>query len=186
MGWIKSNCLSRTWRLRMLLLTPLWLLGAAGPEDARKDIVAAYQQSLDALQRGDADAALRMDTVDWVSITAGQKPRTRQEMEPFIRRDISSMKPPPGWSATWKPDYERNGTSSGIQLYDLKLDGESAVVLYLIGNTRMETIDGMSHSVWVGSHVRDRWTKTSTGWKRRMHEKLTVNERMVDGQPVRP
>ena len=166
---------------------PLLPLEAADPvQEARKDIVAAYRRSLDALHRGDADAALHMDTGDWVSVTAGQKPRTRQEMEPFIRRDIASMKPPSGWSATWKPDYEQNGTLSGIQIYDLKWDGDSAVVLYLVGNTRTEIIDGTSHSVWNGSHIRDTWTKTSIGWKRRMHEKLTVNERMVYGQPVRP
>ena len=157
----------------------------APADEARKAIVAAYQRSLDALQRGDADAAMQIDTNDWVSITAGQKPRTREEMEPFIRRDIASMKPPPGWSATWRPDYERNGTSSGIQIYDLKLDGDRAVILCLVGNTRTEIVDGITHNVWGGSHVRDTWTKTSTGWKRRMHEKLTVNERMVDGRPIK-
>ena len=157
----------------------------AAADEARKDIVAAYQRSLDALQRGDADAVMQMDTNDWVSITVGQKPRTRQEMEPFIRRDIASMKPPPDWSATWRPAYERNGTSSGVQIYDFKLDGDSAVILCLVGNTRMEIVDGVTHSVWRGSHVRDTWTKASTGWKRRMHEKLTVNERMVDGRPVK-
>src|SRR5260370_21637252 len=108
-------------RLRILLWMPLLLPAAADPaQEARKDIVAAYQRSLDALQRGDADAAMQIDTDDWVSITAGQKPRTREEMDPFIRRDIAGMKPPPGWSATWTPDYERNGTSSGSQIYDLK------------------------------------------------------------------
>jgi len=152
---------------------------------ARKVIVAAYRRSLDALQRGDADAAMQIDTTDWVSITVGQKPRSRQEMEPFIRRNIASMKPPPGWSASWRPDYERNGTSSGIQIYDLKLDGDGAVILCLVGNTRTEIVEGIAHSVWVGSHVRDTWSKTSTGWKRRMHEKLTVNERMVNGRPVK-
>ena len=75
-------------------------------------------------------------------------------MEPFIRRDIASMKPPPGWSATWRPDFERNGTSSGIQIYDLKLDGDNAFVLCLVGNMRTEIVDGMTQSVW-GSHVRD-------------------------------
>jgi hypothetical protein len=60
-------------------------------------------------------------------------------MEPFIRRDIASLKPPPGWSAIWRPDYERNGTSSGVQIYDLKLEGNTAVVLCLVGNTRSET-----------------------------------------------
>lgn len=165
---------------------PLLLLAADDPAaEARKDIIAAYQRSLDALQRGDADGAMQIDTDDWVSITVGQKPRTRQELEPFIRRDIASMKPPPGWSATWRPDYERNGTSSGIQIYDLKLDGNSAIVLCLVGSTRTETTDGVPHSVWGGSHVRDTWTKTSAGWKRRMHEKLTVNERLVDGRPAK-
>lgn len=170
----------------ILLLMPLFLLAANNPaQEARKEIVAAYQRSLDALQRGDADAAMQMDTDDWVSITVGQRPRTRQELEPLIRRDIASMKPPPGWSATWLPDYERNGTTSGIQIYDFKLDGNNAVVLCLVGNVRTEIVDGTTHQVWDGSHVRDTWIKTSTGWKRRMHEKLTVNERMVDGRAVK-
>lgn len=106
-------------------------------------------------------------------------------MEPFIRRDIAHMKPPPGWSAIWRPDYERNGTSSGIQIYDFILDGDSAVVLCLVGNTRVETTGSVTRNVWRGSHVRDTWTKTPTGWKRRRHEKLTVNEQMVDGRPAR-
>ena len=33
-----------------------------------------------------------------------------------------------------------------------------------------------------GLHVRDTWIKTQAGWKRRMHEKLTVNERVADGR----
>lgn len=181
--------------LRNLLL--IFLAAAAMPVGAqvakqleaadkvRGQIVAAYQRSLDALQRGEADEAMQIDTVDWVSITTGQKPRTRQEIEPFIRRDIASMKPPPGWSATWRPDYERNGTTSGIQIYDLILDGDSAVVLCLVGNTRVEIAQGVTRNVWRGSHVRDTWAKTPTGWKRRRHEKLTVNEQMVDGRPVR-
>ena len=144
---------------RRLCLLPVLLALAADPaEEARKEILAAYQRSLDALRRGDADTAMQIDTSDWVSITAGQRPRTRQELEPFIRRDIANMKPPPGWSVTWKPDYERNGTSSGIQVYALKGDGNSAVVLRRVGKTRSETIDGVKHSVWTGSHVRDTWT----------------------------
>ena len=95
------------------------------------------------------------------------------------------MKPPPGWSATWRPDYERNGTTSGIQIYDLIVEGDNAVVLCLVGNTRMEKADGVTRSVWRGSHVRDTWIKTPAGWRRRLHEKLTVNEQMVDGRPVR-
>jgi hypothetical protein len=171
--------------MRVLFLVPCLLLGAGDPaEDVRKEIVAAYQRSLDALERGDAEAALQIDTDDWVSITAGQKPRTRQEMLPFIRRDIAGMKPPPGWSAVWRPDYERNGTSSGIQVYQVKLDGASAVVLCLVGSTRTEIIQGEPHSVWRGSHVRDTWVGSAGGWRRRMHEKLTVNERMIDGRPA--
>jgi hypothetical protein len=177
----------------VLWLAPILLVAADPPdparnareEDARKEIAAAYQRSLDALRRGDADGALQIDTQDWVSITAGQKPRTRQEMEPFLRRDIASMKPPPDWSSAWRPDYERNGTASGIQIYDLKLDGNTAVVLCLVGGTRTETVNGAAHRVWRGSHVRDTWIKTPAGWKRRLHEKLTINERMVDGRPVR-
>jgi hypothetical protein len=172
--------------LRMLVFTPCLLLAAgATVEETRKEIVAAYQQSLDALRRGDADAAMQIDTDDWISITMGQKPRTRQEMEPLIRRDIASMKPPPGWSASWRPDYQRSGTSSGIQIYEVKVDANSAIVLCLVGSTRTETIDGGQHTVWRGSHVRDTWVKTTSGWKRRLHEKLTINEQMIDGHPAR-
>ena len=171
------------------MLAPSLLVAADATEDVRKDIVAAYQRTLSALERGDAEAALQMDTNDWVSVTVGQKPRTRQEIEPFLRRDIRGMKPPSGWSVIWKPDYERNGTSSGIQIYDLKVNEAAettAVVLCLVGNSRPELIDGAPHAVWTGSHVRDTWIKTQAGWKRRMHEKLTVNERMVDGRTVAP
>lgn len=179
--------LCTTWLLLTVAAAQIGAMGsksAARADQVRAEIVAAYQASLGALSRGDADAAMQMDTNDWVSITAGQRPRTRKEIEPYIRRDIASMKPPPGWSAVWRPNYERAGTSSGIQIYDVKVEGGSAVVLCLVGNTRTEVSAGVSHSVWHGSHVRDTWTQTPTGWKRRLHEKLTVNERMVDGRPA--
>lgn len=51
----------------------------ATADKVREQIVAAYQRSLDALQRGDADAAMAIDTDDWVSVTTGQKPRTRKK-----------------------------------------------------------------------------------------------------------
>jgi hypothetical protein len=167
------------------ILLPAALLAFAEPEEqVQKAIVAAYQRSLDALARGDAETAMKVDTSDWVSITLNQAPVTKQEMAPLIRRDIASMKPPPGWAAVWRPDYEKNGTTTGIQIYELKVDGDRATVLCLVGNTRAETIDGVTHQVWHGSHVRDSWIKTFEGWKRRKHEKLTVNERMIDGKPV--
>jgi hypothetical protein len=163
---------------------------ASGAEPAdfvsiRDQIVAAYQAALDALSRGDAEAALRVDTDDWTSEVVGQPTRTKQEMAFYIRRDIDSQKPPPGWKAVWRPDYEHNGTTTGIQLYDLKVDGKAAMVLCLVGGTHEEVLGGEKHSVWMGSHVRDSWIQTSAGWKRRKHEKLTIDERMVDGKPVK-
>src|SRR5579864_7071321 len=96
---------------KVVLLIPCLLWAAPDPVEAvRNEIVAAYQRSLDALRRGDADTALSIDTRDWVSITVGQRPRTRAEMEPLIRRDIAGMKPPAGWAVTWEPDFLRNGT----------------------------------------------------------------------------
>ncbi|HLN04438.1 MAG TPA: hypothetical protein VK335_34435 [Bryobacteraceae bacterium] len=72
---------------RILFLIPSLLLTAADPaEEVRKDILAAYQRSLDALQRGDADAALQMDTDDWVSVIVGQKPRTHVDPRPGTGR----------------------------------------------------------------------------------------------------
>jgi hypothetical protein len=153
---------------------------AADVTAIRDQILAAYQHSIDALRRGDADAALSMDTDDWTSTTVGQPPRTKQEMEPFIRHDITSLKPPDNWKVVWLPDAQRRGTVTGIQLYDLKVDGQSATVLCLVGSAREQS----NHTVWTGSHVRDTWTQTAAGWKRRKHEKLTVNERLLDGKPI--
>lgn len=169
--------------LILLLFGPSTLLPAE-LNDVIQQIVAAYNNSLDALNRGDAETALRMDTDDWVSITLNEKPRTKDEMAFYVRRDIASMKTPPAWRAFWKPDYEHNGTGLGIQLYDVQLKGNDAVVLCLVGLTRVGSTDGAVHQVWNGSRVRDTWVRTSAGWKRRKHEKLTVNERMVDGKIV--
>ena len=109
------------------------LPAATGPaEDAGKEIVTAWQNSLDASSAVPPMrhcSAMQIDTGEWVSITVGRKARARQELEPFVCRDIASLKPP--------------------------------------GCTRTESIDGMTHSVWRGSHVRDTWIKTSAGWKRR-------------------
>src|SRR4051794_6800715 len=70
-----------------------------------------------------------------------------------------------GWSATWTPDYQQNGTVSGLQIYKVDLEGDTAVVFCLVGATRKEVIDGTPRNVWRGSHVRDTWIKTSAGWK---------------------
>src|SRR5579863_436929 len=102
-NYLIEPCYAAAMKFIFALLTALLLSAATDPAEAvRTEIMAAYQRSLDALAHGDADGALRIDTSDWISITVGQKPRTRQEMEPFIRRDIASMKPPPGWVASWK------------------------------------------------------------------------------------
>lgn len=168
---------------RLLVFCLLPLAAADTIEQVRNEIVASYQRSLNALRRGDADAYLQMETADWVSTVVGQKPRTRQELEPFLRRDIAGRKPPADWSAVWMPDYERNPTVSGIPVYDVKVDGNTAVVLCLVGSTRTEVAGGTPRSVWTGSHVRDTWIATALGWRRRQHEKLTINQRMVDGKP---
>lgn len=148
----------------------------------RDQIVAAYNAALDALSRGDVETAIKLDTDDWISVVVGQPTRTKEEMAGYMRRDVDGAKTPPGWKAVWRPDYEHTGTTTGIQLYDLKVEGKAATVLCLVGGTHEETIGGEKHSVWMGSHVRDSWTQTAAGWKRRKHEKLTINERMIDGK----
>ncbi len=85
-------------------------------------------------------------------------------------------------AATWKFDYEKGGTISGIQVYDLKLNGDEAVALCLVGGTRAETIDGVRHIVWRGSHVRDTWIKTTDGWKRRMQAALLSAVCFIDNE----
>ncbi|MDE3194829.1 MAG: nuclear transport factor 2 family protein [Acidobacteriota bacterium] len=153
------------------------------PADVRTQIVSAYRHSLDALARGDADAAMSIDTPDWVTITAGQPTRTKAEMAPLIRRDIQSMRPPAEWTAFWQPDYARNGTGTGIQVYSIEVQGDTAIVLSLVGNTTDRIVKGEPHRLWTGSHVRDTWVYTPAGWMRRKHEKLTTNEHLVDGRP---
>jgi hypothetical protein len=158
-------------------------LAADTPEyiSVRDQIVAAYQKAYEALRHDDAETAVKMDTDDWTSHVVGQPMRTRKELAPYVLAE----KPPTSWNVVWLPDYEHNGTISGIQLYDLKVDGKAATILCLVGSTHEEQIDGATHRVWHGSHVRDSWTQTSAGWKRRKHEKLTINERMIDGKPAK-
>ncbi len=113
------------------------------------------------------------DTADadcGISVIAAQKPQTRQEMEAFFRRDLASMKPPESRNAVWKPDYERKRTFSGIEIYDLTLEGNEGIVLCPVGNTPTQIVDGPQRDVWRGSHVRDTWSRTSDGWRRRTRE----------------
>lgn len=152
-------------------------------EQVRNDIIAAMQHSIDALARGDIDAAVQMDTDDWVSITLNDKPIPKKQLVDLMHRDRGEVVPP-GWRVVWKPDYAHVGTLTGIQIYDLQLAGDKATVLYLIGGMNPQTIDGVTHQVWRGSHIRDSWVRTPSGWRRSKHEKLTVNEQMVDGKPV--
>ena len=103
MEGIKGNRWARTPRLRILLMMPLLLLAAADPaEDARKDIVAAYQRSLDALQRGDADAAMQINTNDWISVTVAQKPRTARRWSLSSGRTSPALNPRLGGPLTGK------------------------------------------------------------------------------------
>src|SRR5437763_68312 len=91
-----TRCYDRQY-LRVICMMPLLVLTADDPTtEARKEIIAAYQRGLDALQRGDADGAMQIDTDDGVSITAGQKPRKREELERFLRRNIASALFPHG------------------------------------------------------------------------------------------
>jgi hypothetical protein len=154
------------------------LFGARTPEQARDEIIATMQNSINAMARGDVDAAELMDTDDWVSITLNQKPLTKKEVVEMNRRAGSGF---PSWPVVWKPDYEKTGTMTGVQIYGFELNGNKASVLYLIGSTHSETIDGASHKIWNGSHARDSWIQTPNGWRRMKHEKLTVNERLIDG-----
>ena len=101
---MQAHILRKNIWLSAVLLVPALLLAQDATEQDRKQIVAAYQRTIDALNRGDADAAFEFETADWVSITLDQKPITRQQLEPLIRRDIASMKLPANWTVIWKPD----------------------------------------------------------------------------------
>lgn len=169
--------------LMMLVLSSALVglaLGADTSEyiSVRDQIVAAYQKAYEALRHEDVETAAKIDTDDWTSHVVGQPVRTKKEVAPYVLAE----KPPADWKVVWLPDYEHNGTTSGIQLYDLKVDGKAATILCLVGSTHDEQINGATHRVWHGSHVRDSWTQTPDGWKRRKHEKLTINERMIDGK----
>jgi ketosteroid isomerase-like protein len=176
----------RTLYFLLFVSVPPAALFAAAESDAqvRNQIMASIQTSLDALRRGDVDDAEMMDTDDWVSITLNQKPVTKQEATAINHKYIDEIKPPAGWNVVWKPENPRTGTMTGVQMYDIRVEGDLAIVLYLVGNSHAETIDGISHQLWNGSHARDTWVKTPAGWKRRKHEKLTVNEKIIDGRTV--
>jgi hypothetical protein len=122
----------------LLILLPASLLSFGEPDVQVRDHPHRLPTFARCPGAGDADEAMQIDTDNWVSITAGERPRTRQKMEPFIRRDIASMKPPSGWAATWKPDYQHNGTATGIQVYEIQVNGDNAVVLCLVGSTHAE------------------------------------------------
>jgi hypothetical protein len=87
-------------------------LQADTPEfiSTRDQIVATYQHAIDALNRGEADAALQMDTDDWNSVVACQPRVPNRNWPPSSRRYIDSMKTPPEWKAVWLRFFASLGT----------------------------------------------------------------------------
>ena len=79
-----------------LLFAPVPFGPADGAVEVRDEIVASYQRSLDALARGDAGSAVRIDTDDWVSFTPGERPLARRERDAYLRQDMRSL-PRDGW-----------------------------------------------------------------------------------------
>jgi hypothetical protein len=81
---MRRSC-SKAFLVLLLFFPPVLL--PAELDDAIKTIVATYQSALDALARGDAEAALRMDTDDWTTHVVGQPPRTKQQNAIYVRQD---------------------------------------------------------------------------------------------------
>lgn len=147
----------------------------------RAEIQSLYDRAAAATvaQRSIADVeALRgwLDTPDCVYKNTGQPWRTWAEMRPFVEAELRTPL-----------------RSFSLQIQRLEASGTRATAVTVVRGTA-GVMDhqgqfgppGQMRIITTTATVRDVWTKTASGWRRKSHEKLVPNQiTEVDGQPYR-
>lgn len=164
--------------LKSLLL--IVALGAVQVHDGpRAEIQSLYDRAAAATiaQRSISDAeALRgwLDTTDCVYKNAGQPWRTWAEMRPFVEAELQTPL-----------------RSLSLRIQTLEESGAQAAAVTVVRGTAT-IVDrqgqfgprGEARVITTTATVRDIWTKTASGWRRKSHEKIVPNQIVeVDGRP---
>ena len=161
----------------------LFVLGAhlGAQADLQTTLSGMYRQTLSGMQKATSAADVgrivdAIDTPDWVSINADGARLTREQSKQELVRSLAGPR----------------GDQPGIEILWLNQSGNAATaVCWVFG--RSASVDtagqfgpkGVRHEILAGSLVRDSWTLTKEGWRRRMHEKIFPNRILaVDGKSV--
>jgi hypothetical protein len=117
-----------------------------------------------------------IDTPDWLSINADGTRLTREQSKQELVRSLTGPR----------------GDQPRIEILWLSQSSNAATaVCWVFGSsTEFDATGqfgpkGARHELLAGALVRDTWTLTKDGWRRRMHEKIFPNRVLaVDGKSV--
>ena len=161
----------------------LFVLGgqASTQSDLQATLLSMYTQTLGGMQRATTAADVErivnaIDTPDWVSINADGTRMTRDQSKRELARSLAGPR----------------GDQPTIDLLWLSQSDKAATaVCWVFGkSSSVDTTGqfgrkGVRHELLTGALVRDTWTLTKDGWRRRMHEKIFPNRILaVDGKSV--
>jgi len=154
---------------------------ALAQPDLKSTLLGLYKRTLAAMETAKtaADVDRNVDAIDlpdWISIDADGTRMTRDDAKRQLVRSLAGQR----------------GSQPSIELLWVNQSGDSATaVAWMFGKSQIVDAageygpKGIRHEVLVGALVRDSWTLTKQGWRRRMHEKIFPNRVIaVDGKSV--
>ena len=153
----------------------------AAQPDLQTTLRSMYTNTLGGMQTATTAADIErivdaIDTPDWLSINADGARLTREQSKQELVRSLTGPR----------------GDQPSIEILWLNQSGNAATaVCWVFGKSNaLDTTGqfgpkGVRHELLAGSLVRDSWTLTKEGWRRRMHEKIFPNRVLaVDGKSI--
>jgi acetyl esterase/lipase len=153
------------------LLLSLALYGCASTGDARREIQAAIDRSIEADRRHDVAARLELLTPDFEIVTLDGRVLRRAEVERGI--------------VSFQQSTIALGPATRTTIEKIRVDGDVATVLtnqHLVrmvrgpGGNPVERVSNIRH--------RETWLRTPAGWKAKRVEETAQGPVTVAGQPV--
>jgi ketosteroid isomerase-like protein len=136
----------------------------------RRALETWYAANIDAFNRKDVDAIMRLRSDDFHTITPDGTVNSREAMERRTREFVGRID---------------RFLSQDISIGEIQVDGDIASAYVTQNTKRLQRLqDGQLHVVEAGAVQRETWKRTPTGWKLFKVDDIRDNGLFVDGKPV--
>lgn len=159
-----------------LLITGCLNLATARVQDdseVRKELEALYKKLAEAHEREDLKAIVGLKTADFHAIFPDGRVGDSKVMEQYSRQFLERNQPP----------YNPRFTIRKLTVSENKLIAVAEILQEL---SRYQELAGKRRQVDTSVVQRERWAKTSDGWKLKSVDNVREQKKFVDGKRVDP